>query len=193
MRSRPQPRGRAALGLCTLLLAGLAVATSARPEALVRCGAIPSPEDALRRVNEARARGAMCHAAGAVTVAAPLKWSASLAAVAAAQAQDMAVLSRMGHRDRQDRGLAERLKAMGYRYSAAAENVAVGYPTVDAVVDAWIDSAAHCDNLMSTAVREIGLACVDGRSSGTITGDASDSPAEDRYWTLVLGAARPSR
>ena len=189
MRSRPQPRGRAAFGLCALLLAGLAVATSARPEALVRCGAIPSPEDALRRVNEARARGAMCHAAGAVTVAAPLKWSASLAAVAAAQAQDMAVLNHMGHRDRQDRGLAERLKAMGYRYSAAAENVAVGYPTVDAVVDAWIDSAAHCDNLMNTAVREIGLACVDGST----TGSAAGSPTEDRYWTLVLGAARPSR
>ncbi|MDE2625913.1 MAG: CAP domain-containing protein [Burkholderiales bacterium] len=190
---RSQPRGGAAFGLCALLLAGLAIATSAHPEALVRCGAIPTPDDALRLVNEARARGAMCHAAGGVTVAAPLKWSASLAAVAAAQAQDMAASNRMGHRDRQDRGLAERLNAMGYRYSAAAENVAVGYPTVDAVVDAWIDSAAHCDNLMNTAVREIGLACVDGRGHGAAPGDAGASPAEDRYWTLVLGAARPTR
>lgn len=176
-----------------MLLAGLALTTTARPEALVRCGAIPSPEAALRRINEARARGAMCHAAGTVTVAAPLNWSASLAAVAAAQAHDMAVLNHMGHRDHLDRGLAERLKAMGYRYSAAAENVAVGYPTVDAVVDAWIDSAAHCDNLMSTAVREIGLACVDGGAPGTTPGDAGDRPAEDRYWTLVLGATRPPR
>jgi uncharacterized protein YkwD len=188
IRSRPGRHGWAAFGLCAVLVAGLGVPKLAHPEAAARCGANASPDEALRRVNEARARGAMCHAAGAVESAAPLTWSTNLAAVAAAQAQDMAALNHMGHRDRQDRGLAERLKAMGYRYSAAAENVAVGYPSVDAVVDAWIDSAAHCDNLMNTKVREIGLACVDGRGEGG-TGGAT----EDRYWTLVLGATRPSR
>lgn len=147
------------------------------------CGAAPSPESVLNLLNAMRALGAVCHHAGGAAVAAPLRWNASLAAVAEAQSQDMAVLNRMGHRDSRNRNLTERLSAMGYRFSAAAENVAVGYPSLSEVVDAWLESEPHCENLMNAKVLELGLACSDSAAAG--------APGENRYWTLVLGA--PSR
>ena len=185
MPSRPRRRGRNTLALAALLLAVLMAAPDARPETALHCGAAPSPEDVLRRLNEARARGAVCNHAGTLAVAAPLQWNASLAAVAEAQAQDMAELDQMSHRDSQNRALPERLTLMGYRFSAAAENVAVGYSSLDAVVEAWLRSQSHCDNMMNAKVRELGLACVDARAVGNV--------GEGRYWTLILGAQRRVR
>ena len=92
----------------------------------------------------------------------------------------MALLNRLGHRDRENRGLAGRLRATGYAFSTAVENVAVGYPSLDVVVDAWIRSERHCENLLNRAVLEFGIACVDA--------GPADAPEERRYWTLVLGA-----
>ena len=169
--------GRIVQGLvaaATLALAG--VAHSGDP---LSCGASLSAEAAMRRLNEARLRGATCRA-GSTSTAAPLTWSESLAAAAAVQAAEMARLQRMSHLDSQNRGLADRLRAMGYRYSLAVENVGVGYSSLDEVVDAWLESEGHCDNLMNAAVLEFGLACVDA--------GFSDAPEERRYWTLVLGA-----
>ena len=181
---RPARRGRrlrSALTFSALLLAGLTVPLRALPEAArPACGATPSPETVLNLLNAMRALGAICHQTGGAAVAAPLRWSANLAAVAEAQSREMAVLNRMGHRDSLNRNLSERLTAMGYRFSTAAENVAVGYPSLGEVVDAWLESEPHCDNLMNAKVLELGLACSDARSGG--------DPGENRYWTLVLGA-----
>lgn len=170
--------------LCALL-AGLSLATAARPEALTpapRCAVAPSPDDVLRVLNATRARGAACQPRNEALSAAPLKWSASLAEVAEAQSRAMAELHSMTHRDSQGRGLTERLAAMGYRFSTAAENVAVGYESFDAVMGAWLDSADHCANLMNAKVLELGLACVDAG-----VGHGAEA-IEARYWTLVLGA-----
>ena len=172
-----------------LLIAGLALPASTRPETAAiatHCAAAPAPEEVLQRLNAARSQGAICHHAGStIVVAAPLQWSANLAAVAAAQSRDMAELKQMQHRDTQNRNLTERLLAMGYRFSSAAENVAVGYASLDAVVDAWLDSEAHCENLMNAVVLELGLACSDDTSAR--------EASEGRYWTLVLGAPRRAR
>jgi uncharacterized protein YkwD len=145
--------------------------------AWAHCGDASSMEDALRRVNAERAHGVVCGSPAGANPSSPLRWSAGLAAVAAAQAQDMVALHRLGHRDVEERALATRLAAGGYRFSMVVENVAVGYPTADAVIDAWLSSARHCANLMNRTVLELGLACSD-----------ASPDAQDRYWTLVLGA-----
>jgi uncharacterized protein YkwD len=167
-----------------IVTAGMLAPRAAHPESSrsARCSATVSPDAVLERLNATRTRGAVCHRPGTPTHAAPLAWNPRLEAVAAAQAQDMAKLDQMSHHDSLHRNLGERLDAMGYRFSAAAENVAVGYASLDAVVDAWLDSEAHCANLMSAKVAELGLACSDGSADASGTG---------RYWTLVLGA--PSR
>ena len=168
------------LAAATLALSG--VAHSGDP---FSCGATPSAEAAMRRLNEARLRGVTCRA-GTTFTAAPLTWSESLAAAARVQAAEMARLQRMTHFDSQSRSLAERLRAIGYRYSLAVENVGVGYSSLDEVVDAWLESEGHCENLMNAAVLEFGLACIDAGASGALE--------ERRYWTLVLGAPpRPAR
>lgn len=175
---------RAAVICAGLLLAGLATAASDAPGngPAARCRGMPSTEEVLQRLNAERARGAVCRANGSPFAAAPLRWNATLAAAAAAQADDMASVSRMGHYDTKNRGLAERLVAAGYRYSAAVENVAFGYPSLDAVIVAWLASEGHCANLMNTVVLELGLACSDGTT-----------PGQDRYWTMVLGAPPRTR
>ena len=171
--------------LAAALLAGLLASGSARPQAVdpsTRCGTTPNPDEVLRRLNLLRSRGAVCHQAGSLAVAAPVRWSDSLAAVAAAQSHDMALLRQMRHRDRLDRALGERLAAAGYRFSTAVENIAVGYDSLDQVVDAWVASEHHCDNMLNGAVLELGLACSDDATA--------PAPGEGRYWTLVLGAPR---
>jgi uncharacterized protein YkwD len=161
-------------------MAAVAMSSAARGGAPVPCGAALSPEAALRRVNEARAHGATCPHSRVAATAAPLRWSESLASAAQSQASEMALLARMGHLDSANRGLGERLRAHGYRFSAALENVAVGYPSLDDVVVAWLGSEGHCENLLNAGVLELGVACVDDGASG--------APEERRYWALMLGA-----
>ena len=99
----------------------------------------------MRRLNEARLRGATCRA-GATSTAAPLAWSDRLATAAQVQAREMARLDRMSHLDSQNRSLGERLRALGYRYSTAVENLGVGYPSLDEVVDAGSRAKATDEN-----------------------------------------------
>jgi uncharacterized protein YkwD len=171
-----------------LLSAGLAAAPDAHSAAAARCGAAPSTEEILHRLNEARLRGAACQHAGAPTRAEPLQWNESLAAAAAEQSREMAELDHMSHRDSHARALPERLAQMGYRFSAAAENVAVGYSSLDAVIEAWLRSESHCGNLMNAKVHELGMACVDAKSTRS-----ADNAAEGRYWTLILASQRRQR
>jgi uncharacterized protein YkwD len=175
---------RALLAGCALFLAGLASAATETPDDRLKphCRGMPSPEEVLRRLNAERARGALCRSDGAYPAAAPLRWNDTLAAAAVAQSDDMASVSRMTHYDTRNRGLAERLVAVGYRFSAAVENVAFGYNSLDAVVVAWLASEGHCVNMMNPKVLELGLACSDGTT-----------PGQDRYWTLVLGAPPAAR
>ncbi len=165
--------------LLAIALAAAGLSGRAQAEALTNCSAA-SVEDALRQINEARARGAVCRRSGEVATAAPVQWSERLAAVALMQAREQAALNRMGHRDTQNRGLGERLRLLGYRFGSAVENVAVGYPAAADVFGAWLESEGHCENLMNTKVVEFGLACHDGANA--------DSPGEGRYWALVLSS-----
>ena len=179
---RSTPLARAARFLRAGLLAGAAAASAALAHAAPPspCGARLDPESILRRINDIRAQGKACRVAGMAVVAGPLLWSDSLASAALYQSREMALQQRMSHRDRSDRSLADRLRAQGYLYAAAAENVAVGYPQFDDVVVAWLESEGHCENLMSASVRESGIACADA---------GEGFPADERrYWTLVLGA-----
>jgi uncharacterized protein YkwD len=46
----------------------------------------------------------------------------------------------------------------GYDYREFGENLAVGYPNADAVVDGWMHSPAHRANVLSRNFDEIGVA-----------------------------------
>jgi uncharacterized protein YkwD len=74
---------------------------------------------------------------------------------------------------------AARISAAGYRWSAAAENIATGQPTPWAVVRAWMASPGHCQNILNPTYRDLGVG-VDGRPvAGVASGPAT--------WTEDLG------
>ena len=49
----------------------------------------------------------------------------------------------------------------GYDYSEVGENLAVGYATADDVVDGWMHSQGHRDNILRSAFAEVGIAFTD--------------------------------
>jgi uncharacterized protein YkwD len=84
-----------------------------------------------------------------------LKRSDCLARFAWAQARRMANRHSMFHQD-----LGPILRTCHLRM--AGENVAFGYPTGRATVDAWMRSAPHRANILTPGYRQIGLGAVRG-------------------------------
>jgi uncharacterized protein YkwD len=89
-----------------------------------------------------------------------LTLSTTLTKAAAAQAADMAAHNYMGHRGSDGSEVGERVRRAGYAWRSVGENVAAGQPDADTVVEAWLDSPGHCENLMGTQFREMGVAFV---------------------------------
>ncbi len=47
----------------------------------------------------------------------------------------------------------------GVGYSAAGENIAAGYPGVDSVMNGWMNSTGHRENILSAKFTQMGSAC----------------------------------
>ena len=59
--------------------------------------------------------------------------------------------------------------AAGYNYLHAGENLARDFNNPNSVVDAWMASPTHKDNLLNSRYQEIGVAVVDGQLGGVET------------------------
>jgi len=57
----------------------------------------------------------------------------------------------------------------GYSYSIAGENLAKGFNTSSGVVDGWMASPTHRDNVLNSSYKDVGYAVVNGRLSGSET------------------------
>jgi uncharacterized protein YkwD len=71
----------------------------------------------------------------------------------------------------------DRLAAVGYQWSAYAENIAMGQTSAAAAMDSWMRSSGHRANILNTSVTEIGI------------GFARDS-ANRPYYVQVFGRPR---
>ncbi len=149
------------------------------PAADATCGLPDFTAALLARVNQLRAAGASCGAAGTFAPAAALSWSALLTEAATAHSLDMAANNYFDHTSPSGSTLSSRVQAAGYAWSAVGENIAAGYATVDSVMSGWMASDGHCANIMNANFTQIGVACVKGGSSNTYP----------TYWTMDL--ARP--
>lgn len=58
---------------------------------------------------------------------------------------------------------------VGYNYSVAGENLAKNYPTSDATVGAWMNSASHRANILNASYVDVGFAVVEGTLEGRAT------------------------
>ncbi len=58
---------------------------------------------------------------------------------------------------------------VGYKYRYAGENLARDFKDPGAVVNAWMASPSHRENMLSDRYKDIGLAVIDGTLTGTDT------------------------
>ena len=107
--------------------------------------------------------------------AASLAWDERLAAAASTHSRDMAENRRLSHIGSGGETLTDRIDAVEFRARAWGENIAAGQPDAATVVEAWLESAGHCANIMQPEYSRFGVA-LEAAEDGT------------PYWTLVLAA-----
>jgi uncharacterized protein YkwD len=162
---------------------GARIAPSALAASVPQIPRAPSPRTAaapvlathaLELVNDVRAHGTRC-GERLFAPAPPLALSGTLANVAFGHAADMAEHDYFEHRDLNGQSPADRVRAVGYREKLVGENIAYGPKTVEEVVQGWLDSPGHCENIMDPRFAEMGIGYVAGRSG-----------RHGLYWVQVL-------
>lgn len=76
---------------------------------------------------------------------------------ATAKAEDMCVDSYWAHTAPDGTTGWEFIKESGYKYKTAGENLAKGFVEDQAIVDAWMDSPKHRDNILQPKFNDIGV------------------------------------
>ena len=140
------------LVLTSLIFAALTLATPQPAEGMTNCNVADltfdsSEQQFLTLINQYRAQ----HGLVALTVSENLNRAASW------MANDMASRDYMGHIDSLGRGLTVRLPDCDTSYSSAAENVAAGMETAQAVFNGWRGSSTHNANMLGD-YKQIGIA-----------------------------------
>lgn len=134
----------------------------------------------LKLVNDVRIKGCDCkEQGGGITKMPPvplLAWNNELAIIAKTHSDDMEKNKYFDHTDLKGKNPGDRMIAAGYLWSAYAENIAMGQQTEIEAFNSWINSDhGHCQNIMSSNIREMGVA----RSAGN-----------NNYWTQLFGTKR---
>jgi uncharacterized protein YkwD len=98
----------------------------------------------------------------------PLVYNEQLDRMAKVQAGNMARYEKMAHVLPQSDlpTLADRARYAGYQYGRLAENVALGYPSAEAVVQGWMNSQGHRENILNHEVVETGIGVMRSRDGG---------------------------
>ncbi len=168
-RARPTRRALVLLGLT----GGLA-ACARGPALIETIDDVPyvpvDPPKAARLLNAYRSASGV----------APLDLDADLVRVAADYARHLAEAGRMTHALEPWGGLDTRLKAAGYAYATAGENLGQGYRTIEQTIAGWKRSPAHDRGMKDADMTRMGIASVENpRRRG------------DVYWCLIVAAPRP--
>jgi uncharacterized protein YkwD len=84
---------------------------------------------------------------------------------------------------------AARISAAGFRWSSAGENIATGFVTPRQVVNGWMASAGHCENILSPTYRDVGT----GVNRHAVGGYATGPATWTQDFALPMGKSAPSR
>jgi uncharacterized protein YkwD len=133
---------------------------------------------ALQLVNNVRARGTRC-GNELFGPAPPVTLSNTLGSVAFGHADDMATNNYFEHEDLHGKSPSDRVRATGYQEKLVGENIAYGPKSVDEVVQGWLDSPGHCENIMDPRFVEMGLGYATSHDS-----------KHALYWVQVLATPR---
>lgn len=134
-------------------------------------GYVPvDPAKAQRLINEYRAQNGV----------APLALDGELTRLARDYAGKLAEAGRMSHELEPWGGLEKRLRAGGYAYETAGENLGQGYRTIEQQIQGWKNSPPHDRGLKDADMTRMGIASVE-----------NPNKRGDVYWCLIF--ARPRR
>jgi uncharacterized protein YkwD len=105
-----------------------------------------------------------------------LVMEAKLRQAARCHSLDMGQHNYFSHDSQDGRSPWDRIRNAGYTGFGNAENIAAGQANAAAVMDSWMNSPGHCNNIMTAGSNEIGI------------GYAFDASSSfDRYWTQDFG------
>ena len=93
----------------------------------------------------------LAHGCGPVTMDNRLRLAAE------GHSQDMALNDYFSHYAPDGTSPWDRIRAQGYSYSMAGENIAAGYPSPESVVQGWMNSDGHRANILNCGFIHIGV------------------------------------
>jgi uncharacterized protein YkwD len=121
-------------------------------------------ERVLQLANRARSRARRCGNKQFAS-APPLTLAKRLSQAAHEHARDLARHNMLSHSGSDGSTPAVRVTREGYKWRTVGENVASGPTTAEEVMEGWLSSPGHCENLMDPRFTEMGFAfVVDTRS-----------------------------
>ncbi|MFG2978145.1 CAP domain-containing protein [Streptomyces sp. NPDC048331] len=100
--------------------------------------------------------------------------NAKLTKAAQDHSADMASHSNMSHTGSDGSDPGARITRAGYTWSTYGENVAYGYSTPEKVMEGWMNSQGHRENILNCSFKEIGIGLAQ----------------PGNYWTQDFGTAR---
>ena len=134
----------------------------------------------LTLTNHARASARRCGDQW-FAAAGPLILARELNAAATVQATDMARRQFLEHRGSDGSSPSDRVTRAGYAWKTVGENIALGPESAAEVVNGWLASAGHCENIMDARFTVMGLA---------VASSTGSKPA--LYWSQVFARPRGS-
>jgi uncharacterized protein YkwD len=111
----------------------------------------------LTLVNNVRKTGCTCGST-AMPAVAPVTWNDLLEKAALQHSADMNKNNYFSHTGLDGSSPGDRITRVGYNWRAYGENIAKGYTSEQAVMNGWLQSEGHCKNIMSSSVKEMGVA-----------------------------------
>lgn len=113
----------------------------------------------------------------------PLTPNAKLTAAARGHSQDMANNDFFSHTGSNGSSPGDRVDAQGYNWSTWGENIAAGYSSPAAVMNGWMNSSGHRQNILNCNYTEIGVGYIfNANDTGSVN--------YRHYWTQVFGRPR---
>jgi hypothetical protein len=146
------------IALFILFQLGLGRVSSGLPQILGYASQIP-PEEIVRLTNLERTNRGL----SALTL------NTQLSQAAARKAADMFTLNYWAHVSPTGTQPWYFITSAGYSYRYAGENLARDFSDPGSVVQAWLNSPSHRDNLLNSRYADIGVAVIDGRLEGRDT------------------------
>jgi uncharacterized protein YkwD len=137
---------------------GFNIVAKVKPEVLSAAANVESTE-LIRLTNIERAKNGLP----------PVKENPELNAAAQKKGENMLAENYWAHFAPSGKSPWDFISGSGYQYSYAGENLARNFTDSTAVVDAWMNSPSHKENIVNSHYQDIGIAVIQGQLLGQQT------------------------